>query len=162
MANTRRRCVVTFPISMRLLVLLFLAQRAQMLLQHLGRLCAIKRINMCPLSLCSSSLHPHAPFLSFWKLHLKKMPDVDTTRPHKPAPELDLVPLAKLTRITIQRLAPFCQIRLPCASFSLRRILYTWSAYLEMTCLRFLLYTKPTAKSSSWSKPLIPACLLLN
>jgi len=45
------------------------------------------------------------------------MPDVDTTKPHKSAPELDLVPLAKFTRITVQRLAPFCQIRLPCASF---------------------------------------------
>jgi len=45
------------------------------------------------------------------------MSDVDTTGPHKPAPELDLIPLAKTTRITVQRLAPFCQIRLPCASF---------------------------------------------
>jgi len=45
------------------------------------------------------------------------MPDVDITGPHKPTPELDLVPLAKLTRIAVQRLAPFCQIRLSYASF---------------------------------------------
>jgi len=57
------------------------------------------------------------------------MPDVDTTRPHKSAPELDLVPLAKFTRITVQRLAPFCQIRLPCASF------FILSCALHLICI---------------------------
>ncbi|KAF5350643.1 hypothetical protein D9756_008481 [Leucocoprinus leucothites] len=36
-----------------------------------------------------------------------------TTRAPRPEPELETVPLARLTRKTVERLAPFCQIRLP-------------------------------------------------
>ncbi|KAF9447252.1 hypothetical protein P691DRAFT_760934 [Macrolepiota fuliginosa MF-IS2] len=36
-----------------------------------------------------------------------------TSRPRRPEPELEIVPLAKMTRKTVERLAPFCQMRLP-------------------------------------------------
>jgi len=67
MANTRQRCVIThFPSRWEIAGV---AQCAQMPLQHLGRLCAIKRIDMSlmssfPCFLCSSSLPVHTlPFI---------------------------------------------------------------------------------------------------
>ncbi|KAL9709120.1 hypothetical protein Ac2012v2_007473 [Leucoagaricus gongylophorus] len=70
------------------------------------------------MTMCYKNL-PLPPTLLFHPsnmMTLERTPD--TTEPPKPAPELELVSLAKLTRNTVQRLAPFCQIRLPCVSLS--------------------------------------------
>lgn len=66
---------------------------------------------MFNVQLPSFSLPPTLLFHPSNMMTLERTPD--TTEPPKPAPELELVSLAKLTRNTVQRLAPFCQIRLP-------------------------------------------------
>jgi len=105
---TRCKCV---------LLLIFLAWYAQMLLQYFIWPCAIKTYGyVFNVQLPSFSLPPTLLFHPSNMMTLERTPD--TTEPPKPAPELELVSLAKLTRNTVQRLAPFCQIRLPCVSLS--------------------------------------------